>query len=95
MTPEELSVILNTELSPDKMGDMTPNELATRLISMGLIDNAADMNCMVIEKLQQAIADDDEIPVHYYKDGEEIPDEHKEVKGVQCLTDDYIANNLR
>lgn len=92
---KELLSVFNEELSPDRMGDITPNELAIKLIDMGLIENAADMNCMVIEKLQQVIMSDDEIPVHYYKKDEEMPDEHKEVKGVECLTDDYIASNLR
>lgn len=92
---EELFQYLNDELSPDKMGDFTPNELAQRLIELGMIENAADMNRMVIEQLQKIVRDGDEIPVHYYAPDEEMPEEHKAVKGEECLTDDYIASNLR
>ena len=92
---EELIRYLNTELSPDKMGDLTPNELSRRLIELNFIENAADMNRMVIEQLQKIVRDGDEIPVHYYALDEEMPPERKEVTDVECLTDDYIASNLK
>lgn len=94
MSNEELIQVLNTKLSPDKMPDYTPNELAVELMKLGLVENANDMNCMVIEHLQKIIRDGDEVPVHYYSKDEEMPEERKEVKDVECLTDDYIANNL-
>lgn len=90
---EELLKYLNDELSPEKMGDLTPNELAQRLIELGLVENSADMNRMVIEQLQKIVRDGDEIPVHYYAPGEAMNEEHKDVKE-ECLTDDYIAANL-
>lgn len=91
---EELIQYLNVELSPDRLGDITPNELAVKLIDLGFIENAADMNRMVIEQLQKIARDGDEIPVHYYAPNEEMNEEHKEVKDIECLTDDYIASNL-
>lgn len=91
---EELLQYLNNELSPDKIGDLTPNELADRLMGLGFIENAADMNRMVIEQLQKIVRDGDEIPVHYYSKDEEMNEEHKNVEGEECLTDDYIASNL-
>lgn len=91
---EELIQYLNNELSPDKMGDFTPNELAKYLIKLNLIENAADMNRMVIEQLQKIVRDGDEIPVHYYAPDEKMNEEHKEVEGEEYLTDDYIASHL-
>lgn len=44
-----LQEVLNTDLSPDKMGDFTPNELADYLVKNGIVDNAADMNRLVFE----------------------------------------------
>lgn len=91
----DLAHILNVELSPDKMGDFTPDELCRRLIELNLIQSGSDMNCMVIEQLQKIIRDGDELPVHYYPPTEEMSAEKKEVTDVECLTDDYIASNLR
>ena len=55
-----LQEVLNTDLSPDKMGDFTPNELADYLVKNGIVDNAADMNRLVIEGIQKALNEDDE-----------------------------------
>lgn len=92
---DELARILNEELSPDRMGNFTPNELCKRLIELNLIESGTDMNCMVIEQLQKVVRDGDELPIHYYSPSEEMPEERKQVTDVECLTDDYIASNLR
>ena len=88
--------LLNNELSADKMGNYTPNELAGILISEGIVDNAADMNRIVIEGIQKALIDDDEFPIHYYTKDEEMREEGKEVKNIgDQLTDEYIEHNLK
>lgn len=83
--------LLNTDLSPDKVGDMTANELGIRLMANGIIETGADMNRLVIEGIQKALADGDEFPIRYYTDDEEMPEEHKIVDPGECLTDEYIS----
>ena len=87
-----LQEALNTVLSPDNMGNFTPNELADFLVSNGIVSNAADMNRIVIEGIQRALNDDDEFPIKYYSKDEPMSEEGRAVKVGDCLTDDYIAN---
>jgi len=89
-----LQEVLDTDLSPDKMGDYTPNELADFLVKNGIVDNAADVNRLVIEGIQRALNDDDEFPIRYYAKDEEMSEEGRTVDPGECLTDDYIENNL-
>ena len=44
-----LQEVLDTDLSPDKMGDYTPNELADFLVKNGIVENTADVNRIVAE----------------------------------------------
>lgn len=94
MNNEAIIKLLNEQVPLDSLGDITPNELSIKLVDLGLIESSADMNLMVIEKLTEILMQDDEVPVHYYSTKEEIPDERKEVKDVECLTDDYIASQM-
>lgn len=87
--------LLNTELSADNMGNFTPNELAKRLVELNIVESATDMNCIVIESIQKALRDDDEFPIHYYAKDEPMSETGRNVEGVECLTDDYIANHLQ
>lgn len=89
-----LQEVLDTDLSPDKMGNYTPNELADFLVKNGIVDNTADVNRLVIEGIQRAVNDDDEFPIHYYKKDEPMSEEGRVVDPGDCLTDDYIENNL-
>lgn len=94
MCKRTLQQVLNTDLSPDNMGKFTPNELADYLVENGIVNNATDMNRIVIEGIQKALMDDDEFPIRYYTKDEEIPEESKVADPGPCLTDEYIENNL-
>ncbi len=86
-----LQEVLNTDLSPDKMGDFTPNELADYLVKNGIVDNAADMNRLVIEGIQKALNEDDEFPIRYYTKNEEMPEKSKIVENPgEMLTDELV-----
>lgn len=86
-----LQEVLNTDLSPDKMGDYTPNELADFLVKNGIVENTADVNRIVIEGIQKALKDDDEFPIRYYSENEEMSEESKTVKNPgEMLTDELV-----
>lgn len=89
-----LQEVLNTDLSPDKMGDFTPNELADYLVKNGIVDNAADVNRIVIEGIQRAVNDDDEFPIKYYTKDEPMSESGKATDVGPCLTDEYIENEM-
>lgn len=89
-----LQEVLNDELSADKMGDYTPNELAEFLVKNGIVENTADVNRIVIEGIQKALTDDDEFPIHYYTKEEPMSEAGKVVDPGDCLTDDYIENQM-
>ena len=92
--PMNLQEALDTVLSPDNMGNFTPNELALFLVDNGIVENATDVNCMVIECLQKALNEDDEFPIHYYDKNEPMSEAGKVVDPGECLTDDFIENNF-
>lgn len=86
-----LQEVLDTDLSPDKMGDFTPNELADFLVKNGIVENAADVNRIVIEGIQKALNEDDEFPIRYYSKDEEMSEESKIVKNPgEMLTDELV-----
>lgn len=86
-----LQEVLNTDLSPDKMGDFTPNELASFLVENGIVENTADVNRIVIEGIQRALKDDDEFPIRYYSKDEEMPEKSKVVENPgEMLTDELV-----
>lgn len=86
-----LQEVLNTDLSPDKMGNYTPNELADFLVKNGIVDNTADVNRIVIEGIQKALKDDDEFPIRYYSKDEEIPEKSRIVENPgEMLTDELV-----
>lgn len=89
-----LQEVLNNELSADKMGDYTPNELADFLIKNGIVSNTADVNRIVIEGIQKALTEDDEFPIHYYTKDEPMSETGKATEAGPCLTDEYIENNM-
>lgn len=89
-----LQEVLDTDLSPDKMGDFTPNELAEFLVKNGIVDNAADVNRLVIEGVQRALNEDDEFPIRYYTKDEEMSEEGRIADAGPCLTDEYIENEM-
>jgi hypothetical protein len=89
-----LQEVLNTDLSPDKMGDFTPNELADFLVKNGIVANAADVNRIVIEGIQKALNEDDEFPIHYYGKDEPMSEEGRVADPGPCLTDEYIENEM-
>lgn len=89
-----LQEVLNTDLSPDKMGDFTPNELADFLVKNGIVDNTADVNRLVIEGIQRAVNDDDEFPIHYYTKDEPMSEKGRVANPGPCLTDEYIENHM-
>ena len=89
-----LQEVLNTDLSPDKMGDFTPNELAEFLVKNGIVNNAADVNRIVIEGVQRALNEDDEFPIRYYTKDEDMSEEGRVANAGPCLTDKYIENEM-
>ena len=89
-----LQEVLDNELSPDKLGDFTPNELANFLVTNGIVDDIVDVNCLVIEGIQRALRDDDEFPIRYYSKDEEMSEEGRKADAGECLTDEYIENNM-
>ena len=89
-----LQEVLDTDLSPDKMGDFTPNELADFLVKNGIVSNAADVNRIVIEGIQKALNEDDEFPIRYYSKDEEMSEEGRVADAGPCLTDEYIENEM-
>lgn len=89
-----LQEVLNNELSADKMGNYTPNELADFLVKNGIVSNTADVNRIVIEGIQKALTEDDEFPIHYYTKDEPMSETGKATEAGPCLTDEYIENNM-
>ena len=89
-----LQEVLSNELSADKMGDYTPNELADFLVKNGIVSNTADVNRIVIEGIQKALTEDDEFPIHYYTKDEPMSETGKATEAGPCLTDEYIENNM-
>lgn len=89
-----LQEVLDTDLSPDKMGNFTPNELAEFLVNNGIVDNAADVNRLVIEGIQRAINEDDEFPIKYYTKDEPMSEKGRVANVGPCLTDEYIENEM-
>lgn len=90
-----LKDVLCHELSPDNMGNYTPNELADFLVKNGIVSNTADVNRLTIEALQKAFNDGDEFPIHYYGKDEPMSEEarYPAMTG-KCLTDDYIEQHM-
>ena len=72
----------------------TPNELADFLVKNGIVENTADVNRLVIEGIQKALRDDDEFPIRYYSKDEEMSEEGRKADAGECLTDEYIENNM-
>ena len=89
-----LQDVLNNELSADNMGNYTPNELADFFVKNGIVSNAADVNRLVIEGLQRAMDEYDEFPIHYYTKDEPMSEAGKVADAGECLTDEYIENNM-
>lgn len=89
-----LQEVLDNELSADNMGSYTPNELAEFLVENGIVENTADVNRIVIEGIQKALLDDDEFPIHYYTKEEPMSENGRTVDVGDCLTDDYIENQM-
>jgi len=91
-----LQEALDTELSPDRIMGMTPNELANKLVyDYKVFNSISDFNRMVIEGIQKAVNDDDEFPIKYYDKDEEMPEESKHVDPGPALTDEYIESELK
>lgn len=89
-----LQEVLDTDLSPDKLGNYTPNELAKFLVDNGVVDNTADFNRIAIEGIQRAVNEDDEFPIRYYTKDEPMSEEGKFVDPGPALTDELIKNEL-
>lgn len=90
-----LQEVLNTDLSPDKMGDFTPNELADFLVKNGIVENTADVNRIVIEGIQKALTEDDEFPIRYYSKEEEMSEQGKVVENPGEMLTDELVNTMK
>ena len=90
-----LQEALNTTLSPDKVKDMTTEELFKYLLDNQIFDSETDIRLFIIEGVQRALRLDDELPIKVYtKEDEDIPENHKYIDAGPCLTDEYIENNM-
>lgn len=90
-----LQEVLNTTLSPDKVKEMTNQDLIDYLIKNKVVEGEADIRMLIVEGIQRAFNLDDEFPIKYYTNvSEEIPDEHKYIDAGPQLTDEFIENNL-
>lgn len=88
--------LLDTELSPDEVKEMSTEELQWILVKKyGIIASEADLRMIIIEGIQKALDADDEFPIHFYAKDEPMLEESRVVNDPgPMLTDDYIANNF-
>lgn len=89
-----LQEVLNTDLSPDKVKEMSYAELNNFLIDNDIVETDADIRMLIIEGIQRALNEDDEFPIRYYAKDEEISEEGRMVNPGPCLTDEYIENEM-
>lgn len=96
MTKETLKDIINKDLSPDKVKDMSFDQLKDYLLVNNIVKTPQDINLIIIEKIQDVYKKDDEFPIHYYtSETEEIPDANRVVEDdSESLTDDFIESHL-
>lgn len=80
--------------SPEKIKDMNTNILIKSLIDNNLVASLNDVNMLIIESIQNALIEDDEFPIHYYSKDEKMPETNRMVNPGDCLTDEYIENNM-
>lgn len=95
ITKEQMYRLLNNELSPDVISEISPSIFARNLLKLGVIKDMKDFNYMALECIQKAFMNDDEFPIHYYKKDEKMSEAGRIVTDIgDYLTDDYIAANL-
>ena len=90
-----LQEVLDTDLSPDKMGNYTPEELAEFLVNNGIVETITDVNRIVIEGIQKALNEDDEFPIRYYSKDEEMSEEGKVVENPGEMLTDELVNTMK
>jgi len=91
-----LQEVLDTDLSPDKVKDMSYAELNNFLIDNEIVETDADIRMLIVEGIQKAVNEDDEFPIRYYKPEDKMPEKSKVVSNPgPMLTDDYISNQLQ
>jgi hypothetical protein len=89
--------LLQGDLSPDKVINMSPNELAVKLLAERVIESSKDVNMLIIEGIQKALNDDDEFPIHYYSKDEPMHESgivSERAEQQENLTDDFINDNF-
>lgn len=89
-----LKEVLDTVLSPEKVKEMSTQELMVYIVDNGIVESEADARMLIIEGIQKAMRDDDEFPIHYYSKDEEMSEAGRQTDAGECLTDDYIENNM-
>lgn len=90
-----LQEVLDTDLSPDKMEDFTPNELAIFLVDNGIVETTTDVNRIIIEGIQKALKDDDEFPIRYYSKDEEMSEEGRIVENPGEMLTDTLVQQMK
>lgn len=86
-----LQEVLNTDLSAEKVKDMSFIDLAHTLISNEIVNSVSDLNMLIVEGIQRALNEDDEFPIRYYKPDEEMPETAKVIENPgEMLTDDLV-----
>ena len=89
-----LQEVLETDLSPENVRQMSYEELNNFLVENGIVKGFFDIKMLIVEGIEKALINDDEFPIHYYSKDEPMSEEGKEVNPVPCLTDEYIENNM-
>lgn len=94
---DRIKKLLDGDLSPEKVINMSPNELAVKLLSERIIASSKDVNMLVIEGIQKALDEDDEFPIYYYSEHEAM---HRTgivselAERQENLTDDFINEHF-
>ena len=89
-----LQEVLNTDLSPEKVKEMSNTELFSFLVKNDIVESDADVRMLIVEGIQKALKEDDEFPIRYYAKDEEMSEKGRITDAGECLTDDYIENNM-
>lgn len=89
-----LQEVLETDLSPENVRQMSYEELNNFLVENGIVKDFFDIKMLIVEGIEKALINDDEFPIHYYSKDEPMSEEGKEVNPVPCLTDEYIENSM-
>ena len=91
---DEIIRFVEEEMSPDKIKDVHVGDMVDLMVDSGVLDSEQDAILLLREAVERAVMDGDEFPIHYYPPEEPMSEEGRIVEDVECLTDDFIENEL-